>query len=167
MAGAHIAEPVWPGREGTRGGLQQVWTVAWAKRGKVVVGERSSVSRTNFSHGIWVLHRHPKSIGCAYRLGFGRAGGKMMLDLSLTYGREQRGGALRKHPRILFVERSLYGPICHSTLDSAVCELAQSASTCRGTCYESRNGNSVAFLCQSTLTQLFPKFFLFLKERPT
>ena len=42
MAGTHIAEPVWPGREGTQGGLQQVWTTAWAKRGKVVVGERLS-----------------------------------------------------------------------------------------------------------------------------
>lgn len=42
MAGAHIAEPVWPGGQGTQGGLQQVWTKAWAKRGELVVGERLS-----------------------------------------------------------------------------------------------------------------------------
>lgn len=39
MAGAHIAESVWPGREGTQGGLQQVWTMAQAKKAEVVVGE--------------------------------------------------------------------------------------------------------------------------------
>lgn len=59
------------------------------------------LSETNFSHGIWILHRHPKSIGCAYWLGFGRAEGKIRLDLFLTYGREQRGGALYKHTCIL------------------------------------------------------------------
>lgn len=54
----------------------------------------------------------------------------MRLDLSLTYGGEQRGGALHKHTCILFVEHSLYRPICHSMLDSPVCELVQGTFTC-------------------------------------
>lgn len=47
-----------------------------------------------------------------------------------TYGGEQREGELREHARISFVERSLYGPICHRTPDRAVCELVQSTFTC-------------------------------------
>lgn len=88
MAGAHIAESVWPDGDGTQPGAacrSGPWSAA-AKRGEVAVaaavGERPlQFSRTNFSHGIWVLHRHPKSIGCAYRLGFGQARGKMRVDL--------------------------------------------------------------------------------------
>lgn len=64
-------------------------------------------SRTKFSHGIWVLHRHPKSIGCAYWLGFGQPEGKMRLDLSLTYAGEQRGAALNKHLHFICWAQSL------------------------------------------------------------
>lgn len=49
MAGP--TEPVQPGREGTQGGLQQVWTTVWAKRGKVVVGEQ----RSNFQRPILAM----------------------------------------------------------------------------------------------------------------
>lgn len=86
-----------------RGGLQQVWTVAWAKRGKVVVVWALQFSRTNFSHGIWVLHRHPKSIGCAHWLGFVQAEGKMRLDLSLTYGGEEGGFTLQTQTILHFI----------------------------------------------------------------
>lgn len=94
MAGAHIAEPVWPGGKGTQRGAAAGLDRGLGQEGRGGGRAALQFSRTNFSHGIWVLHRHPKSIGCAYRLGFGRAEGKMRLDLSLTYGGEQRGGAL-------------------------------------------------------------------------
>ena len=137
LAGAHIAEPVGSGREGTQGGATAGLDCGLGQGGQGTGGRAAyQFSRTKFSHGIWVLHRHPKSIGCAYWLGFGRAEGKMRLDLSLTYGGERRGCARHKHPRILFVERSLYGPICQSTLDRTVCGLVQGAWTCWGTCYE-------------------------------
>lgn len=68
--------------------------------------------------------------GFGFWLDFGQDEGKMRVDLPSTYGGEPRGGALCKHTCITFVEHSLYGPICHTTLDRAVCELVHSTFIC-------------------------------------
>lgn len=54
------------------------------------------------------MHRHPKSIGCAYRLGFGGAEGKMRFDLSLTYGGGQRGGALHTNTLAFYLLSAVF-----------------------------------------------------------
>ena len=66
MAGAHIAERGSQAK-GTPGGLRfgrgpWAWREAWGGRWWRA-GELPPVSRTSFSHGIWLFHTHPKSIG--------------------------------------------------------------------------------------------------------
>lgn len=50
MMAARGAESVWLSIEGTQGGCR---------------GSGRGSGGTNFSYGVWVFHRHPKSIGCA------------------------------------------------------------------------------------------------------
>lgn len=90
-----------------------------AKRAEVVVGEwPTDFQGPILSTGSGFCTDIQNQL--AVLTGFGQAEGKMGVDLPLTYGGEQRGGALHKHTCISFVEHSLYEPICQSTLDRPV-----------------------------------------------
>lgn len=110
MAGVYIVKPVCPDGEGTRGGVggggcsRSGLQPAPREREVVVEEWPSNFQGPNLATGFGFCTGIQNQLAVLT----GLAEGKMRLDLSLTYGREQRGSALHKHTCILFVERTLY-----------------------------------------------------------